>query len=66
MIFINDLNTVNYLNPFFISTVITKEKLLDSDSKIIKIRKHSFCFDYDINERLLTKDNNIFFTKEGK
>ena len=65
MFFINDLNVVNYLNPFSSSRTIIKTKLMDSDNKVTRITKRSFYFKHDISEGISTKENNILFTKES-
>ena len=65
MFFINDLNVVNYLNPFSSSRTIIKTKLMDSDNKITRVRRHYFYFKYDSSECISTKENNIPFSKES-
>ena len=66
MIFINDLNVVNYLDPFSISRTIIKTKLMDSDNKVTRIKKRSFYFKHDTNEGISTKESTILFTKESR
>ena len=65
MIFINDLNVVNYLNPFSSSRTIIKTKLMDSDNKVTRIKKRCFYFKHDTSEGISTKENTILFTKES-
>ena len=66
MIFINDLNVVNYLNPFSSSRTIIKTKLMDGDNKVTRIKKRSFYFKHDTSEGISIKENIIPFTKESR
>ena len=65
MFFINDLNVVNYLNPFSSSRTIIKTELMDSDNKITRVRRHCFYFKYDSSERISTKENTIPLSNES-